>query len=221
MPLTISHYPTEHKTLSTGSAIKCATTGKKFAPLSAIILDLFGFHIYIHAKRALSAHAIPIFIFIAGNAGNLTHRFFPESMGGGGNLSPKIDAETFCLGKKVDEGTNQGTDQNPTFNSSGDLEIESFLDFMTSNSERSVLFIPFMSAFWPKQETQLDDFVDALILCHASPVGVVSTALLQKIKASGVGMAPAWAPPGGSLEALICWPFQTDEPVAAVHLMQN
>ncbi|KAF8194757.1 hypothetical protein K438DRAFT_1968703 [Mycena galopus ATCC 62051] len=133
-----------------------------------------------------------------------------------------------------------------------DMKIKSFLDSMQlKHGNESVLFISFGTLLWPKQD-QIEELVDALIekqfpffLCHACPTAVVSVALSEKIKASGIGMTSSWAPQqfilahpatgwfvthcghGGIFEGLssgvpmICWPFGGDGPIGAVHLSQN
>ncbi|KAJ6550059.1 hypothetical protein B0H19DRAFT_1160311 [Mycena capillaripes] len=132
-------------------------------------------------------------------------------------------------------------------------EMKLFLDSMGSKyGDKSVLFISFGTIFWPRVEGQLEDLIDALvekefpfILCYASPFAILSGVLLQKIQASGIGMASTWAQQqfilthpatgwflthcgnGGVTEALasgvpmICWPFEADQPVAAMHLVHN
>ncbi|KAJ7108400.1 UDP-Glycosyltransferase/glycogen phosphorylase [Mycena crocata] len=132
-------------------------------------------------------------------------------------------------------------------------EIQIFLDAMQSkHGDNSVLFISFGTIFWPTQPEQLEEIVDALtekkfpfILAHASPFAVVSESLLDKISASGLGMATKWSPQqfilshpatgwfmthgghGGVTESLargvpmICWPFNADQPQAAEHLSQT
>ncbi|KAF8209218.1 UDP-Glycosyltransferase/glycogen phosphorylase [Mycena galopus ATCC 62051] len=105
MPLTIQHYPAAYETLHRGSAINCATTGIDFAavpPPSAIIMDVFALP-QLYATRSVSGNTVPIFMFVAGNAGALIHMFCPESMGGKGDFGAKIDAEALRLGKKADE----------------------------------------------------------------------------------------------------------------------
>ncbi|KAJ6562256.1 hypothetical protein B0H19DRAFT_1143960 [Mycena capillaripes] len=146
-----------------------------------------------------------------------------------------------------------GTDLTLTSNTPRGAEIKSFLDSMASKfGNKSVLFISFGSMFWPMLEGQLDDLVDALvekqfpfILCHPSPLAVLSDVLLDKIKSSGIGVSAAWAPQqfilnhpatgwflthgghGGITESLacgvpmICWPFGADQPIAAAHISQN
>ncbi|KAJ7242110.1 hypothetical protein C8J57DRAFT_1477611 [Mycena rebaudengoi] len=83
------------------------------------------------------------------------------------------------------------------------------------------------------------------ILAHASPFAVVSPALSAKVKASGLGMLTPWCPQqfilnhavtglfmthgghGGVSESLasgmpmVCWPFEGDQPEAALHLTHN
>ncbi|KAJ7263480.1 hypothetical protein C8J57DRAFT_1629583, partial [Mycena rebaudengoi] len=80
------------------------------------------------------------------------------------------------------------------------------------------------------------------ILAYASPFAVVSPALSAKVKASGLGMLTPWCPQqfilnhaaiglfmthgghGGVSESLasgmpmVCWPFEGDQPEAALHL---
>ncbi|KAJ7121066.1 hypothetical protein C8R44DRAFT_736757 [Mycena epipterygia] len=83
-----------------------------------------------------------------------------------------------------------------------DTETKTFLDAMQSqHGKRSVLFISFGTVFWPTVKEQLEELVDALIekkfpfiLCHASPFATVDEMLLEKIKASGVGIANPWFP---------------------------
>ncbi|KAF7342304.1 Glycosyltransferase family 1 protein [Mycena venus] len=144
-------------------------------------------------------------------------------------------------------------DIRPTSNGPRDLEVKSFLDSMESKyGNKSVLFISFGTVFWPKREDQVEVLVDTLIekqfpfiLCHPSPFATVSDALSQKIKASGIAMAAAWAPQqyilthpatgwflthcghGGVFEALargvpmICWPIEGDQPIGAVILSES
>ncbi|KAJ7121067.1 UDP-Glycosyltransferase/glycogen phosphorylase, partial [Mycena epipterygia] len=134
-----------------------------------------------------------------------------------------------------------------------DTETKAFLDAMQSQyGERSVLFISFGTVFWPTVKEQLEELVDSLIekklpfiLCHASPFATVDETLVEKIQASGVGIANSWFPQhsilnhpatgwfmthaghGGIMESLasgipmICWPFAADQPLAAEHLTQN
>ncbi|KAJ7242105.1 hypothetical protein C8J57DRAFT_1726485 [Mycena rebaudengoi] len=83
------------------------------------------------------------------------------------------------------------------------------------------------------------------ILAHASPVAAVSPALSAKVKASRLGMLTPWCPQqfilnhaatglftthgghGGVSESLasgipmVCWPFEGDQPDAALHLTHN
>ncbi|KAJ7279958.1 hypothetical protein C8J57DRAFT_1464417 [Mycena rebaudengoi] len=83
------------------------------------------------------------------------------------------------------------------------------------------------------------------ILSYASPFAVVSPELSAKVKASGLGMLTPWCPQkfilnyaatdlfmthgghGGVSESLasriplICWPFEGDQPEAALHLAHN
>ncbi|KAJ6569355.1 hypothetical protein B0H19DRAFT_1135172 [Mycena capillaripes] len=146
-----------------------------------------------------------------------------------------------------------GAEQTLTSNIPRDTELKSFLDSMASKfGNKSVLFISFGSVFWPTLEGQLEDLVDALvekqfpfILCHPSPLAVVSDVLLDKIKSSGIGVSSAWAPQqfilnhpatgwflthgghGSITESLacgvpmICWPFGADQPIAAAIISQN
>ncbi|KAJ6571214.1 hypothetical protein B0H19DRAFT_1255204 [Mycena capillaripes] len=82
-------------------------------------------------------------------------------------------------------------------------------------------------------------------ICHASPFATISAALAQKIKASDIGMTSTWGSQqfilthpatgwflshcgyGGITEALasavpmICWPFEGDQPISAMHLSLN
>ncbi|KAJ7153120.1 UDP-Glycosyltransferase/glycogen phosphorylase [Mycena crocata] len=83
------------------------------------------------------------------------------------------------------------------------------------------------------------------ILSHASPYAVLSESLLDKINSCGLGMTAKWSPQqfvlnhaatgwfmthgghGGVTEALgsgvpmICWPFNSDQPLAAEHMSQT
>ncbi|KAJ7323852.1 hypothetical protein DFH08DRAFT_346130 [Mycena albidolilacea] len=105
MPKAVEHYPAAYENLYRGGPIKCATTGTEFAavpPPAALILDVFALP-QLHATRAVSGNTVPIFMFIAGNAGALIRMFGPESMGGQGDLWPKINAEALRLGKTADE----------------------------------------------------------------------------------------------------------------------
>ncbi|KAJ7673961.1 hypothetical protein DFH06DRAFT_1319078 [Mycena polygramma] len=134
-----------------------------------------------------------------------------------------------------------------------DAESQSFLDSMESkHGKNSVLFISLGSVFWPKADGQLEDLIDALlekqfpfILSYASPLAKVSDTLLEKITASGIGLATKWAPQQfilshpatgwflthaghgsvteslGSGVPMICWPFEGDQAIAAVYLSQK
>ncbi|KAJ6562255.1 UDP-Glycosyltransferase/glycogen phosphorylase, partial [Mycena capillaripes] len=105
MPAAAEHYPAAYDSLLHGQAIKCASTGMTFAAVpapAAVILDVFALQ-QLHATRALSGTAVPIFTFIAANAGSLIRLFCPESMGGQGDFGAKIDAEALRLGKTAEE----------------------------------------------------------------------------------------------------------------------
>ncbi|KAJ7813740.1 hypothetical protein B0H14DRAFT_2604649 [Mycena olivaceomarginata] len=141
-----------------------------------------------------------------------------------------------------------------------DVKIESFLDTMRSKyGDRSVLF-QCLDFIWDnilahgggasrgsrgRLGGETVPFRRVPFLCHASPLAVMPDALLEKIKASGIGMTSTWAPQqfilthpatvwllthcghGGIIESLasgvpmICWPFGGDQPIAAVHLSEN
>ncbi|KAJ7474291.1 UDP-Glycosyltransferase/glycogen phosphorylase, partial [Mycena latifolia] len=105
MPTTAVHYPTAYEALFRGEAIKCASRGTMFAPVpppAIVIVDLFGSH-QLRATRNISGTKIPIFTFIAGNAGSLLRMWGPKSLGGRGIFSPEIDAEALRTGKTADE----------------------------------------------------------------------------------------------------------------------
>jgi hypothetical protein len=76
------------------------------APLSALILDIFSFQ-QLYATRSITGTIIPIFTFVAGNAGPLVGLFGPESMDGKGHLGAKIDAEALRVVKSVEETGNE------------------------------------------------------------------------------------------------------------------
>ncbi|KAJ7121048.1 hypothetical protein C8R44DRAFT_787263 [Mycena epipterygia] len=129
-------------------------------------------------------------------------------------------------------------------------EIQTFLDHaLAQHGENSTILVSFGTIFWPTVPDHVTDLVNALtekkfpfILCHASPFAIISPALDEKIKASGLGMITPWCPQqfilshpatgwfvthgghGGIFEALsngiplICWPFDGDQPAAAAHL---
>ncbi|KAJ7161847.1 UDP-Glycosyltransferase/glycogen phosphorylase [Mycena crocata] len=158
----------------------------------------------------------------------------------------------YSVGPLLPPGYGAGAGTTPSV-SPEHSEIQTFLDSMHSKyGDDSVLFISFGTVFWPTQQEQLEEIVSALtekkfpfILAHASPFAVISESLLDKINASGLGMATKWSPQqfilshpatgwfmthgghGGVTESLangvpmICWPFDADQPQAAEHLSQT
>ncbi|KAJ7810667.1 hypothetical protein B0H13DRAFT_2476104 [Mycena leptocephala] len=97
MPLSIEHYP---------SIIPPRTIFALVAPPSALILDIFALQ-QLYATRSITGTIIPIFTFVAGNAGPLVGLFGPESMDGKGHLGAKIDAEALRVVKSVEETGDQ------------------------------------------------------------------------------------------------------------------
>ncbi|KAJ6544461.1 hypothetical protein B0H19DRAFT_1267721 [Mycena capillaripes] len=72
MPAAIEHYPAAYETLVQGKAIKCVSTGTTFTampPPAALILDIFTIQ-QLHITRSITGTAIPVFMFLAGNAGS-------------------------------------------------------------------------------------------------------------------------------------------------------
>ncbi|KAF7342305.1 Glycosyltransferase family 1 protein [Mycena venus] len=105
MPKALEHYPAAYETLHRGSPIKCAKTGTEFAAVptpAAVILDVFALP-QLHATRAVSGTKIPVFMFLATNAGTIIRLFCPKSMGGRGDFGAWIDAEAVRVGKTADE----------------------------------------------------------------------------------------------------------------------
>jgi hypothetical protein len=56
----------------------------------------------LQATRAVSGHSVPIIASIAAGAGAIIRGFGPESMGGAGDISAKIDAEVARTGLSAD-----------------------------------------------------------------------------------------------------------------------
>ena len=57
----------------------------------------------MNATRAVSGRSIPVISFVAAGAGAIIRLFGPESMGGVGDTSAKIDAEVARTGLSADE----------------------------------------------------------------------------------------------------------------------
>ena len=57
----------------------------------------------LQATRAVSGRSVPIIVFRAAGAGAFIRQFCPESMGGVGDISAKIDAEVARTGLSADE----------------------------------------------------------------------------------------------------------------------
>ena len=53
--------------------------------------------------RAISGHSVPIISFVSAGISGLIYGFGPESMGGVGSISAKIDAEITRTGLSEDE----------------------------------------------------------------------------------------------------------------------
>ncbi|KAJ7323851.1 hypothetical protein DFH08DRAFT_941348 [Mycena albidolilacea] len=158
-----------------------------------------------------------------------------------------LNKPVYVVGPLLPPGYDTEPDQITTTTKPGDLEIGSFLDSMRSITTESVLLISFGTVFWPKLEGQLEALVDALIdpvLCHPSPLAIMPGTLLETTKTSGIDMTATWAQQyilshpatgyflthcghGGTFDALsrgipmICWPFEADQPIVAVHVSQN
>ena len=57
----------------------------------------------MHATRAISGHSVPIISCITTGAAFVIRDFGPESMGGVGDIRPRIEAETARTGRPYDE----------------------------------------------------------------------------------------------------------------------
>ena len=57
----------------------------------------------MHATRAVSGHSVPIIACVIAGAGAIIRPFGPESMGGIGDFSARIDAESARTGVSADE----------------------------------------------------------------------------------------------------------------------
>ena len=57
----------------------------------------------MRATRAMSGHSVPIISCVAAGAGAIIHLFGPESMGGAGDISAKVDAEAARTGLSANE----------------------------------------------------------------------------------------------------------------------
>ena len=57
----------------------------------------------LHATRAISGYSVPIIACVAAGAGAILRRYGPESMGGAGNISARIDAEAARTGLSDEE----------------------------------------------------------------------------------------------------------------------
>ena len=55
------------------------------------------------ATRAVSGRSVPIISYAVAGAGAIIRGFGPESMGGAGDIGPKIDAEVARTGLSADE----------------------------------------------------------------------------------------------------------------------
>ena len=56
----------------------------------------------MHATRAVSGHSVPIIACATSGIGAVIRRLGPESIGGAGDLGPKIDAEVIRSGLSAD-----------------------------------------------------------------------------------------------------------------------
>ncbi|KAJ7197806.1 UDP-Glycosyltransferase/glycogen phosphorylase [Mycena pura] len=105
IPLTAKHYPAAYETLLQGRAIRCASTGTEFpvvpAP-AAVFLDMFAFQ-QLHATRAQSGTAVPVFSIMASPAAAAIRTFGPEMLGGLGDLGARIDREVARTGRPEEE----------------------------------------------------------------------------------------------------------------------
>ncbi|KAJ6612282.1 hypothetical protein B0H10DRAFT_2223288 [Mycena sp. CBHHK59/15] len=71
-------------------------------PPLAILLDFFAVS-QMQATRALSGHSVPIIAWVTGGASTTIRLFGPESLGGVGNFSARIDTEAERTGKSAEE----------------------------------------------------------------------------------------------------------------------
>ncbi|KAH9476195.1 UDP-glycosyltransferase 84A1 [Psilocybe cubensis] len=137
--------------------------------------------------------------------------------------------------------------------SPGSTETKDFLDNAYAKyGKNSVLLISFGTIFWTAEQSYIEEVIEALIekkfpfiLSYASPWAKMSDALIEKIKATGLGLISKWVPQQyilshpatgwfmthgghnsvietlGSGIPVICWPFEADQPVAAAHMTEN
>ena len=67
-----------------------------------LYLQFFAFP-QLLATRAVSGRSVPIITFMAAGAGAIIRLFGPESIGGAGDIGPKVDAEVARTGLSADE----------------------------------------------------------------------------------------------------------------------
>ena len=119
-------YPSAYQVLYEAKPITCSVTSTTFDALPApcaVILDVgllkwFGrqntdvpLHFYfqffafpeLRATRAISGHSVRIIACVAAGAGAILRLFGPESLGGAGDISARIDAEATRTGLSADE----------------------------------------------------------------------------------------------------------------------
>ncbi|KAF9557510.1 UDP-Glycosyltransferase/glycogen phosphorylase [Agrocybe pediades] len=97
---TISTYPDFYTTIHDGKSVVCATNGTVFEavePPSVVIMDLFTYP-QLKFTKSISGDKIPIFAWLTGKAASLIRLFGPESLGGFGDMTAKVEAEAARLG---------------------------------------------------------------------------------------------------------------------------
>ncbi|KAF5311787.1 hypothetical protein D9619_003781 [Psilocybe cf. subviscida] len=94
-------YPPVYNRLVAGEAVTCAAKGTVFdacpSPV-AIIMDFFALA-ELQATRSITGDTIPVTAIVASGAAPIIQLFGPESIGGFGNVGPRIDAEVARTGR--------------------------------------------------------------------------------------------------------------------------
>ncbi|KAG5650551.1 hypothetical protein H0H81_011832 [Sphagnurus paluster] len=192
LELFIKAYPTAYKTLTLGEPLVCSARGNVLEAAPPPTAIFFGLST-LKATRALTGRSVPVISWVSTGSAAFLRLWGPESMGGLDDFGAKVDAEVARTGKSPLEAG----------------------EYLYRHTKGAVIRIPGLP---PMYDHEFQPQKLPMLL----PLSVVIMDSREFLLGSdAVIIAPSDAYEKETLHAVrdwIVWPFDGDQPLAAVYL---